>query len=774
MKSLPRSTPSRLHGARQSGRAAAVHAGDHQQARRTLGRRGHGLVRGRVAHRRQDIGGGACATNRRRGSPRDCPGAGARALSSAWRSPRSSRGDPCSRSRRCCSSSAPASRSASGTSARSACGGTRSCTCGRRRAAASPTSCARSSRASRRAPATPARCRSTTSCCTPSCARCRSPQPSASRSTSASRRSSTAASSLPLLYAFACRFLDRQVALLATLLLATSIPHVLYAAEARFYSLFVLMTLANLYAFASLIERRDRIASVGGLRRRQRGLFFLCGLFSMLVLAVQYAILGVLVLAPLAADAAPRPAPGCASGVAAREIAAFLASSAVLAGCVAAYFAGTFARPQVRPQPGAHPAPPCSSPGTPTSPSRRATGCCSPACCCCRCRCVWAWRRGATVLPRRAVARADAARDPRHRRAGALEALLLPPAARALPAAGGRDPDRAHAARDRARARSAALAAPGRAAARDAGSSPLACLLVVATQLPTLASYVSHPERFFARSKKTYDLRRVTQVVRDAVAGSSAARQVSAGRAAQHHGERDAGAVPALVRPRATASCCAARPTRRGRCSGASSTARAAASGSAARWSTARCQLTAPFGLPPDFQRLLGLLEPIGAGPGRCATSASSRTAPCRLRGRQGATSCGRCAACSSPNSAARRRDGPARVASLVLDRAAVRGAGRDRDRLAGERLGEGLVDVVARSRRCRPRRSRACRRCRPRRQRALRIDHEHVRRGLGAVRLADRAVGVEQHRRRRRAFSLVSAFASRAGSCPACRAPRS
>ena len=38
----------------------------------------------------------------------------------------------------------------------------------------------------------------------------------------------------------------------ATTLLALSIPHVLYAAEARFYALFVLTTVLNLYAFAAL------------------------------------------------------------------------------------------------------------------------------------------------------------------------------------------------------------------------------------------------------------------------------------------------------------------------------------------------------------------------------------------------------------------------------------------------------------------------------------------------------------------------------------------
>src|SRR5690606_33749643 len=77
-----------------------------------------------------------------------------------------------------------------------------------------------------------------------------------------------ACAALPALYLFGRRFLDAGTALVATLLLALSIPHVLYAAEARSYALFVLMTVANLYAFAHLLERRDapgRWAAYGAL-----------------------------------------------------------------------------------------------------------------------------------------------------------------------------------------------------------------------------------------------------------------------------------------------------------------------------------------------------------------------------------------------------------------------------------------------------------------------------------------------------------------------------
>ena len=143
-----------------------------------------------------------------------------------------------------------------------------------------------------------------------------------------------ACAALPALYAFGRRFLDTGTALVATLLLALSIPHVLYAAEARFYALFVLATIANLYAYARLLERRDApgrwaaYAAVGLL-------FFLSGLFGLFVLAVQYAVLGVLALLPLVRRGA---ADGRDPAATRRELAALLGSGALLAACVAAYF----------------------------------------------------------------------------------------------------------------------------------------------------------------------------------------------------------------------------------------------------------------------------------------------------------------------------------------------------------------------------------------------------------------------------------------------------
>jgi hypothetical protein len=60
---------------------------------------------------------------------------------------------------------------------------------------------------------------------------------------------------LPLIWAVARSVGGPATAAVALALLATSIPHVLYAAEARFYSLSALATLANLAAFAALVRR---------------------------------------------------------------------------------------------------------------------------------------------------------------------------------------------------------------------------------------------------------------------------------------------------------------------------------------------------------------------------------------------------------------------------------------------------------------------------------------------------------------------------------------
>jgi hypothetical protein len=89
---------------------------------------------------------------------------------------------------------------------------------------------------------------------------------------------------------YARRFFGDRVAALATLLLALSLPHVLYAAEARFYSLLLLMGIVQLATFTALV------AHPGG---TGRWLAFTCaslayaltGLFSLLLIFWQYLVL---------------------------------------------------------------------------------------------------------------------------------------------------------------------------------------------------------------------------------------------------------------------------------------------------------------------------------------------------------------------------------------------------------------------------------------------------------------------------------------------------
>jgi hypothetical protein len=88
--------------------------------------------------------------------------------------------------------------------------------------------------------------------------------------------------------AFSRRHLGRQVAPVATFLLATSIPHVLYAAEVRWYALLVLVTVGHVWAFARLLE------APGSARRW--AVWLLAGAVS-----VSTAVLSIV---PLAAEAA--------------------------------------------------------------------------------------------------------------------------------------------------------------------------------------------------------------------------------------------------------------------------------------------------------------------------------------------------------------------------------------------------------------------------------------------------------------------------------------
>ncbi|HWP66896.1 MAG TPA: glycosyltransferase family 39 protein [Candidatus Limnocylindria bacterium] len=81
----------------------------------------------------------------------------------------------------------------------------------------------------------------------------------------------------------------------AALLLGLSLPHVLYAAEARFYSLMMLMSVLNLAAFTQVMRRPERATAwvACGLVNVA---FFLTGMLSALVLPWQYAALVLRVL----------------------------------------------------------------------------------------------------------------------------------------------------------------------------------------------------------------------------------------------------------------------------------------------------------------------------------------------------------------------------------------------------------------------------------------------------------------------------------------------
>jgi uncharacterized membrane protein len=97
-----------------------------------------------------------------------------------------------------------------------------------------------------------------------------------------------------VLWLWARAYVGRTAALVAALLLALSVPHVLYAAEARFYALFGLATVVQLWTFSRLLARRTgttwSLFLVGAV------LYFLTGLFGLLVLAAEYAVLLVLAL----------------------------------------------------------------------------------------------------------------------------------------------------------------------------------------------------------------------------------------------------------------------------------------------------------------------------------------------------------------------------------------------------------------------------------------------------------------------------------------------
>jgi hypothetical protein len=92
---------------------------------------------------------------------------------------------------------------------------------------------------------------------------------------------------LALLWMYVRGTFGRLPALVATLLLALSLPHVLYTAEARFYSLLMLMSVANLATFTGVVRRPERPrawVAYGAVSI----LFFLTGMLSLLVLPWQF------------------------------------------------------------------------------------------------------------------------------------------------------------------------------------------------------------------------------------------------------------------------------------------------------------------------------------------------------------------------------------------------------------------------------------------------------------------------------------------------------
>ena len=94
------------------------------------------------------------------------------------------------------------------------------------------------------------------------------------------------------LYLVGRRLFGRATGALAALLLATSLPAILYAAEARSYSLLALGTVLDLAAFAGVVRRPDGVAR-WLVHLIVSALYFLTGVFALLVIGVQYLVLGV-------------------------------------------------------------------------------------------------------------------------------------------------------------------------------------------------------------------------------------------------------------------------------------------------------------------------------------------------------------------------------------------------------------------------------------------------------------------------------------------------
>jgi hypothetical protein len=91
------------------------------------------------------------------------------------------------------------------------------------------------------------------------------------------------------------RFFGRGAAVLAALFLAISVPHALYAGEARFYSAFTFVTVLCFAAYSRVVENPGRplawiVHALAGL------ITFLTGLLGLLLLVGQYVLLAGVVL----------------------------------------------------------------------------------------------------------------------------------------------------------------------------------------------------------------------------------------------------------------------------------------------------------------------------------------------------------------------------------------------------------------------------------------------------------------------------------------------
>ncbi len=412
--------------------------------------------------------------------------------------------------------------------------------------------------------------------------------------------------SVPLLYAFGRRFLDCRVVLVATLLLALSVPHILYAAEARFYSLFILGTIANLYVFASLVADRERVrrwVAYGAVNV----LYFFSGLLSVGVLMLQYAILLVL----FALDLAGRGDERRARASLLREAGALVLSGAVVAACVAAYLAGTSLGHRYNRDPSrigdtvhltwmtlktfsGHPVLLALLLLLPLP--------------------LWyAWRRRGLLpvvvyleLSLLAVPAIVEMARWKHYYYHQRHALFLLPAVEILIAIS---------LLTVVRALDPLRLVHIRRPARDAWHSAVACALVLVLLLPTLRLYLQNPTRYFSLSKKTHDLRAIVRSVRDAVATHRPREKYLL--IAQRNSMANTALAQYLrwyeledrVVLRGTYN-----PTQTLRALG-----RMCATGCLGERGPVvdrKLGLVGPLGIPPDFQRLLGLLKPIGAWPG--------------------------------------------------------------------------------------------------------------------------------------------------------------